>query len=139
MKRRSDFNGDGRHEIPITSPWGFGLLEVDGFSLRSPVMAANGARFSGGWLLNTADNRFDLVADVDGDGRAEIVVASPWGVGVIERSGSRMRTVMLRPNGTRFSGGWLLNTVDNGISSGSIERVMSETRMVPAPALRASR
>ena len=113
MKRRSDFNGDGRHEIPITSPWGFGLLEVDGFSLRSPVMAANGARFSGGWLLNTADNRFDLVADVDGDGRAEIVVASPWGVGVIERSGSRMRTVMLRPNGTRFSGGWLLNTVDN--------------------------
>jgi hypothetical protein len=32
----------------------------------------------GGWL-NTADNHLGPVADFDGDGRAEILVTSPWG------------------------------------------------------------
>ena len=47
------------------------------------MMAANGTRF-GGWLLNTADNRFELSADFDGDGRAEILVTSPWGIGILQ-------------------------------------------------------
>ena len=43
-------------------------------------MALNGHGF-GGWLLNTADNRFGPVGDFDGDGCDEIVVTSPWGLG----------------------------------------------------------
>jgi hypothetical protein len=109
--RNGDFDGDSRSEIPITSPWGLGILEVAGSTLASPMMAPNGTRF-GGWLLNTADNRFEQMADLDGDGRYEIVVASPWGIGVLKQSGSTMTSVMLAPNGTRF-GGWLLNTADN--------------------------
>jgi len=112
MRRHSDFDGDGRHGIPVASPWGMGLLDVDGSALVTRVIAPNGTRFSGGWLLNTADNRFDAVADLDGDGRAELLVASPWGVGVLEQSGAHVRTRYLARNGTRF-GGWLLNTVDN--------------------------
>jgi hypothetical protein len=109
--RNGDFDGDGRAEIPVTSPWGLGLLKLAGNTLSSPVMAQNGTRF-GGWLLNTADNRFDLMADFDGDGRVEALVTSPWGVGVLRESGGSMNAVMLAANGTRF-GGWLLNTGDN--------------------------
>ena len=43
--------------------------------------------------------------DFDGDGRAEILVTSPWGIGILKRSGSTL-TAMMAPNGTRF-GEWL--------------------------------
>jgi len=109
--KNGDFDGDGRSEIPVNSPWGIGILELSGSSLAAPAMAANGTRF-GGWLLNTADNRFDLMADLDGDGRWEILVTSPWGIGVLRQSGGTFSAVMMAPNGTRF-GGWLLNTADN--------------------------
>ena len=111
IRRRSDFDGDGVSEIPVTSPWGIGFLKLSGSTLTSPVMAPNGTRFEG-WLLNTADNRFDLMADFDGDGRTEILVSSPWGMGILKQSGNMLTAPMMAPNGTRF-GGWLLNTVDN--------------------------
>ncbi|CUU54900.1 Repeat domain-containing protein [Parafrankia irregularis] len=109
--KRADFDGDGRAEIPVVSPWGLGILEYSGGTLTAPAMQPNGTRF-GGWLLNTADNRFDALGDLDGDGRDEILVSSPWGVGVLEQAGSTFGCPMLAPNGTRF-GGWLLNTADN--------------------------
>ncbi|MCX9073605.1 MAG: FG-GAP-like repeat-containing protein [Candidatus Methanoperedens sp.] len=108
---KSDFDGDGRAEISVTSPWGIGILKLAGSTLNAPMMAPNGTRF-GGWLLNTADNRFDLMADFDGDGHAEILVTSPWGIGILKLSGTTLSAPMMAPNGTRF-GGWLLNTADN--------------------------
>ncbi len=109
--KKSDFDGDGRAEIPVKSPWGIGILKLAGNTLTSPMMAPNGARF-GGWLLNTGDNRLDLVADFDGDSRTELFITSPWGIGVLKLSGNTMTAPMMAPNGTRF-GGWLLNTGDN--------------------------
>ncbi len=106
-----DFDGDGRAEILVTSPWGIGVLEQGGNVLNAPMMAPNGTRF-GGWLLNTADNNFGPAGDFDGDGRAEILVTSPWGIGILKQSGNTLNAPMMAPNGTRF-GGWLLNTSDN--------------------------
>ncbi|MDF0665989.1 MAG: FG-GAP-like repeat-containing protein [Nitrospira sp.] len=111
QSRSADYNGDRRAEILITSPWGMGILEQAGSSMNAPTMAPNGTRF-GGWLLNTADNHFGPAGDYDGDGQAEILVASPWGIGVLKQSGATMAAPMMAPNGTRF-GGWLLNTGDN--------------------------
>jgi len=37
-----------------------GILKRSGSTLTSSTMAPNGTRF-GEWLLNTADNRFDLM------------------------------------------------------------------------------
>jgi acyl-CoA hydrolase len=107
----ADYDGDGKAEILVTSPWGIGILKLSGSTLTAPMMAANGTRF-GGWLLETADNRFGDAADYDGDGHAEILVSSPWGIGILKLSGSTLTTPMMQPNGTRF-GGWLLNTADN--------------------------
>ena len=109
--RKYDFDGDGRAEIPVSSPWGLGLLKLTGSSFTSPMMAPNGTRF-GGWLLNTGDNRFDLIGDFDGDGRVEMLVTSPWGIGLLRQDGTTMTPLVMAPNGTRF-GGWLLNTGDN--------------------------
>ena len=72
-----------RQAIVVTSPWGCGLLKLSGGTFTVPMMAPNGTRF-GGWLLNTADNRLGTGADYDGDGRAEILIQSPWGLGILE-------------------------------------------------------
>jgi len=107
----ADFDGDGKAEIFISSPWGIGVLKFSGTTLTSPMMAQNGTRF-GSWLLNTADNTFGPVADFNGDGKPEILVRSPWGIGILELAGNTMHCLMLQPNGTRF-GGWLLETYIN--------------------------
>jgi hypothetical protein len=107
----ADYDGDGRTELLVASPWGLGILEMNGTTMAAPMMAPNGTRF-GGWLLNTGDNSFGPVGDFDGDGRAEILVTSPWGIGVMKLSGNTLTVSMMAPNGTRF-GGWLLNTADN--------------------------
>jgi subtilisin family serine protease len=107
----TDFDGDGRADIPLVSPWGLGVLKYSPSRLTSLGIARNGSRFNG-WLLNTGDNEFPAMGDLDNDGRAEFLVTSPWGIGVLKRFRSSFRSVMLAPNGTRF-GGWLLNTADN--------------------------
>jgi hypothetical protein len=108
-----DYEGDGRAEVLVTSPWGIGILKLAGTTMSAPMMQPNGTRF-GGWLLNTADNQFGPGADYDGDGHVELLVTSPWGLGILKQSGATMSAPMMAPNGTRF-GGWLLNTADNQI------------------------
>lgn len=108
-----DYDGDGRAEILVTSPWGIGILKLAGASLAAPMMHPNGTRF-GNWNLNTTDNQFGPAADYDGDGRVELLVTSPWGLGILKQVGSTMTPCMMAPNSTRF-GGWLLNTADNQI------------------------
>lgn len=112
-----DLDGDGRPELLVVSPWGMGILEVEGSSLACPWLAPNGSRF-GGWLLNTADNSVDAVVDLDGDGRDEIVLTSPWGMGVLRWTGAAMDGLWLAANGTRFRGGWVLNTADDDVGIG---------------------
>ncbi len=106
-----DFDGDGQDEILITSPWGIGILKLDGDTFTNPLIHPNGTRF-GDWLLNTNSNKFGPVADFDGDGRDEIFVTSPWGIGILKFNDNTFSNPLIKPNGTRF-GGWLLNTADN--------------------------
>ena len=106
-----DFDRDGRQEFAVTSPWGLGLMKLAGNTLNPLMMAPNGTRF-GGWLFNSFDNRLQAAADLDGDGRDELLISSPWGIGMLAWSGAALDCPMLQPNGTRF-GGWLLNTADN--------------------------
>jgi len=75
------------------------------------MMAPNGTRF-GQWLLNTADNEFGPAADYDGDRHDELVVTSPWGLGILKLAGASLSAPMMAPNGTHF-GGWQLATGDN--------------------------
>ena len=86
-QRVGDVDGDGHAEVIVTSPWGIGILKQVGATMSAPMMAPNGTRF-GGWLLNTGDNTVGPVADYDGDGHAEILITSPWGIGILKLSGN---------------------------------------------------
>ena len=44
--------------------------------------------------------------------QAELLVESPWGIGILQQVRATMAAPMMQPNGTRF-GGWLLNTADD--------------------------
>jgi acyl-CoA hydrolase len=111
LGRAGDYNGDGKAEILVSSPWGLGILELAGNTMSCPMLQPNGTRF-GGWLLETSQNTFGPAADYDGDGNVEVLIYSAWGVGILKLAGNTMSAPMLQPNGTRF-GGWLLNTADN--------------------------
>ena len=106
-----DFDADGKDEVMVSSPWGIGVFNIDGGTISTPALKPNGTRFDG-WLLNTADNRFGPVGDFDADGKDDIVVRSPWGIGILNLSGNTFAGLMLRPNGTNF-GGWVLDTASN--------------------------
>ena len=99
----ADYDGDGKAEIFISSPWGVGVLNFSANTLTCPMLQPNGTRF-GGWLLDTSNNVFGPAADFDGDGKAEIFVTSPWGIGILKLDGNTMSCPMLQPNGTRFGG-----------------------------------
>ena len=116
MSTVGDFDGDGKAEILFTSDWGLGILKLNGQVLQSSVMAANDTRF-GGWRLNTRNNRLNYAADFDGDKRTEILVTSPWGIGILKQSGNSLIPIMMAPNDTLF-GGWRLCTLDNDLEAG---------------------
>jgi hypothetical protein len=106
-----DFTGTSRSEIMIWSSWGIATLEYNGTSLFPSRIYGNGTRL-GGWLLNTADNVYCGSGRFDSDAKRDMVVMSPWGLGIISmQNGSH---VYMAPNGTRF-GGWLMNSQDNTI------------------------
>ena len=52
-----DMTGAGRAGIFVESPWGIGIMTLQGATFQVPVMAPNGTRL-GNWLLNTHDNWF---------------------------------------------------------------------------------
>jgi acyl-CoA hydrolase len=115
LGRAGDYNGDGKAEILISSPWGIGILELAGSTMACPMLQPNGTRF-GGWLLETSQNIFGPAADYDGDGKVEVLISSGWGIGILKLAGNTMSAPMMQPNGTRF-GGWLLNTADNHLGT----------------------
>jgi hypothetical protein len=97
-----DFDGDGDDELFITGPHGrLGILRVGGawwYSLNV---------WNGGWVdgWNRAPgNELSAVGDFDGDGKAEFVVRSGWGMGVFERSPSNtLSAVVIEPHSTVLS------------------------------------
>ena len=122
MSRHDDFDGDGRAELLVSSPWGIGLLEMLGSAFNAPMMAPNGTRF-GGWNLQTGDNRFGPVGDFDGDGQAEIVFSSPWGLGVLEQRKNTFAPLMMAPNSTRLVAG-TCRPVTTGLKRSATSMVM---------------
>jgi hypothetical protein len=66
------------------------------------MTAGNGTRL-GEWLLDTSNNQFGPVADFDKDGRDEILVRSPWGIGVLKYHHGALTAVGVVANGTEWA------------------------------------
>jgi hypothetical protein len=96
----------------VTSPWGIGLLALSGETMTDTLMVQNGQRI-GGWLVQTKDNDFSIVADFDGDARLEVLVRSSWGIGLLGLYGGSSHVALaMAQNGSRIDG-WVLSTKDN--------------------------
>jgi len=65
-----------------------------------------------GWNLDTKLNSIRGIGDIDGDGIAEFVITSGWGIGILKHDGSRWRQVIIAPDDTWF-GEWRYNAIVN--------------------------
>ncbi len=108
-----DFNGDARDDLVLTSGWGIGVLRHSGTSLTHLMMAPTGTRF-GGWNFNVAGDKVHGVGDFNGDGKADLLITSGWGLGILTLSGSTLTHVIMAPSGARF-GGWNFNAASDVI------------------------
>ncbi len=111
-----DFNGDGKANLVVTSDWGIGILRHQAptsagalmtaprGTLTSLMMAPSGTRF-GNWNFNAKTDTIHGIADINGDGKADLVVTSGWGIAVLTLSGSTLTPLVMAPNTTRF-GNW---------------------------------
>ena len=111
IKEAKNFTGTAKSEIMIWSSWGITTLEYGARWLAPSRIYANGTRL-GGWLLNTADNRYCGSGQFDADGHSDMVVMSPWGLGIISLEAGT--ALYMAPNGTH-AGGWVLDSTNNVI------------------------
>ncbi len=112
-----DFNGDGKDDVLITSSWGIGILTLSGSSMTSMVAKPRNTWF-GSWRYNASVNRGNdrilAVADLNGDGKDEILISSSWGIGLLALRGSSFVSLVAKPNGTRF-GSWSYQSSSNDL------------------------
>ena len=104
----ANFDSSGRDGIFVTSPWGIAILKLDSGKLVELASARNGTRL-GHWALDSNSNVFGPAADFDGDGQSEILVTSPWGLGVLKYSNGSFTSTAMLANKTNL-GGWSLDT-----------------------------
>lgn len=99
-----------------------GILTYKNSWLTTSALAPSGTRFGllrdpnlGGWLYNSAADKI-LGKGTKKFNWDDIVIGSPWGIGLLTVDGSTIRSRMLAPNGTLFKspfGTWPLDlTVD---------------------------
>ncbi|MCU0914288.1 MAG: VCBS repeat-containing protein [Planctomycetes bacterium] len=127
-----DFNGDGKADLLVSSSWGLGILTLSGSTLTSLVAKAKGTSFDG-WLFNPDDNVFAGLGDLDGNGADDILISSPWGIGILKVQGSTLGALVVRPRGTAF-GRWTYDgdTVIQGL--GDFDGNGSDDILVSGPA-----
>jgi hypothetical protein len=110
------FDTDGRKDMVVMSPWGLGIISLQTGS--HVYMAPNGTRF-GAWSLNSRNNIVRLIADFDGDRMDEILIGSPWGIGVLKMVGGALTSVAMHANGDNLDG-YIVNNADNFVLSDNL-------------------
>ena len=91
---------------------GLGLLRLDG-ALQSAQVHPHHA-WVDGWNFDGSIQSIRGAADLDGDGRDEVVITSDWGIGILRHDGKCWRAILAAPRDTWF-GSWHYDaTVNSG-------------------------
>ena len=108
-----NFAAADRDDLFVAGRSGIAVLTLDtaGGTFRVSAAGTDGARY-GGWILSTRTNHFRVSRDLTGDRRADILVTSGWGLGILTQSGSTFDGPILAANSTSL-GGWRLSTAEN--------------------------
>jgi hypothetical protein len=102
------FDGDVTRDMVVTSPWGLGIISLQ--NGNEVYIAPHGSRL-GDWLLNSETAVLDI-ADLDGDGKDEILTSSPWGLGVLKMTAGKLTAVAMHARGENL-GGYVVGNVDH--------------------------
>jgi len=142
LRGAGDFDKDGRDDLLFNRTDGsIALLSVNGSSLKTLIVAHPGDRL-GDWLLGKLD-MIGWIADYNEDGKAEIVVKSNWGMGILRFQPSvipsgpdrafvppALKSLAMFPNGSRIKGGWVLSASDGFNLHGRLERSTADSLLV---------
>jgi len=105
------------------------VLALSGGRLRRIAFAANGTRIDG-WLLDTNQNHFQRAGDMNGDGRAEAVIRSPWGVGIMGlNAADAFRCYSMFPFGSVLKD-WYLQSGDAISGAGNLAGAANRTELL---------
>src|SRR5437016_59024 len=85
-----DFNGDGRGDVLVESSWGLGILTQGGpLGLKTIALYPYGTVLDGHLLGSKATwtlgpgSQGPVIADFNHDGRADVLIMSAWGLGIL--------------------------------------------------------
>jgi hypothetical protein len=113
-----DFDGNGRDDILVRSPWGLGVISRTGPGSWTHLAIQPFNGWLGGWYLHDS-NALSATGDLNGGG-TDIMLRSPWGLGILSVSGSTFNLANIYPNGSALgtwtlpaSGDWILNDTAN--------------------------
>jgi microsomal dipeptidase-like Zn-dependent dipeptidase len=109
----ADFNGDRKDDVLITSGWGMAILTLGTGGFTTLAMYPNGTLF-GTWAFSSSGNTVRGTGDFDGDGKAEILVTSGWGIAILTLRGTTLAPLVAAQSGTRF-GAWAFGVETNRI------------------------
>jgi len=116
----ADFDGDGKDDLLISSGWGIGILTLKNGALTHLLMQPAGTRF-GGWNYAPLTDTIAGLGDFNGDGRADILIRSGWGMALLTRSGATLGRLASQQGGTWIDG-WNFNAAsDQVLVAGDID------------------
>ena len=113
-----DYDDDGRFEVLVSSPWGVGILRLDGDTLTPILLRATGAHLAGGWVLDASRDWPGSAARYGDGGKTGILVSSPRGIAILECTSGGLECLTIMPDGTDL-GGWILDAATDSFGHGT--------------------
>jgi hypothetical protein len=124
-----NLKGGSQKQILVLDSKGVHMLGLAGSGLARSAFALNGTRVDG-WVIDTSNNRLQRAGDMNGDGRAEFVIRSPWGVGIMAvDQTNRFRCYNLLPYGSVLND-WYLQIGDVIVGCGNLSGGADKTELL---------
>jgi hypothetical protein len=115
-----DFNGDGKDDLLVRNDTAFAILTRTAGGTITTLHEIDQGTWMGGWFFH-GSNRIFGIADYNGDGRADFIVRSTWGLAIIGRNTSgALVPLQMWQNGTVVAG-WTLDDGDTLSSFGDYD------------------